>query len=371
MFAISISYKNVPAKLREQYALSEEAGLALQAQLKEAGIRESVYLNTCNRCELYGVGEYRVGVRTFAAACGVEPSIVREYAKIYDGVEALRHLFRVTVGIESMVIGEDEILGQVKTAYERARVNGYTEYETHTVFQAAIGCSKKIKTETMLSKSSVSVATLAADRCHKFEKGNKKILIIGATGDTGKKIIQNLLSFGDCEILATVRREHSFTNQLTIVPYEERYQYVDAADIIISATKSPHYTLTYSKIMQEPLTQKPRLFMDLAIPRDIDEEVLRIPEAALITMDEIEELAAKNNALKMAEVEVAENMVTESLDEVQKVLAFHAFIPLFNQLKTNRPEQFAQFVYQYRDAATAEELESFIRVLRKLAQEEA
>lgn len=371
MFAISISYKNVPAKIREQYALSEENGIVLQEQLKKSGIGQSVYLNTCNRCELYGVGSYEEALRVFAGFCHVDPSLVREHARFYDGVEALRHLFRVTVGIESMVIGEDEILGQVKNAYERARLHDFTEYELHTVFQAAIGCSKKIKTETMLSKSSVSVATLAADRCHKFRKGPKKILIIGATGDTGKKIIQNLLSFGDCEIIATVRREHSLSNQLTIVSYEDRYHYLDEADIVISATKSPHYTLTYTKIEQEQLSQKPRLFMDLSIPRDIDEGVLRIPETTLITMDEIEGMAAKNNALKMAEVEVAEEMVAESLDEIQKVLAFHAFIPLFNRMKERQTEQFAQFVYKYRDMSTAPEFESFIHVLEKMEQEEA
>lgn len=369
MFCISINYKSVPAKLREKHAFTEEQSLRMQETLKREGIAESVYLNTCNRCELYGVGDYKKALKIFAGYSDMDPSQMRSYALIYDGMEAIRHLFRVTVGIESMVLGEDEILGQVKNAYETSRLRGFTEFDTHTIFQAAITCSKKIKTETMLSKSSVSVATIAADRCRKFKKEPKKILVIGATGDTGKKIIQNLLSFGDCEILATVRNEHHFTDELEIIAYEDRYQYVDQADVIISATKSPHYTLTYTRLMQQEIQEKPRLFVDLAIPRDIDDGVLRMPDTSLITMDEIEDFAAKNNDLKKTEIEVAEEMVAESLDELEKGLIFHRFLPEFNQMKAKYHKEFAHFVYKYRDMANAREFESFMNILHKMEQE--
>lgn len=369
MFVITVNYKIAPTSVREKYALSEEETRAFLEELKENGITEAVYLSTCNRCEVYGVGDYLIALRLFAKLGETTHEDIKRYAGIYENVDAIRHLFRVISGIESMVIGEDEVLGQMKRAYEFSLEHGYTEYLTRTVFQAAITAAKKIKTDTMLSKSSVSVATLAADKARKFITGEKTVLVIGASGDTGKKLTKNLLSFPECTVYGTQRNVHVSEEQLHVCPYDKRYEIMPLADVIISATKGPHLTITAQGLAAAKLTDKPRLFIDLAVPRDIDDDIALQPGNSLITIADIEMLAKENNDLKLAEVERAEEMIEEAMEELKKTLDFHDFLPVFEKLQKKNIADFRHFVFEYRDIASANEFESFIKVLRRMEKE--
>lgn len=370
MFAISINYKNVKTASRERYAFDTKTALLFLQRLQKDGIEEAVYLNTCNRAEVYGSGDYETAVKVMAEFGGAEPYTLREDALIFEGKSAIRHLFRVTAGIESMVIGEDEVLGQMKGAYELSMEHGYTGFYLNKVFQAAITAAKKIKTDTELSKRSVSVATIAASKCHKFLDGHKQILIIGASGDTGGKLVKNLISYHDSTIYATVRNSHVTDKKITLVPYAERYHYIARADVIISCTKSPHYTVTYSKLKSEMPKEKPRLFVDLAVPRDIDEDVLRLAQSELITINEIEALAKENNEIKKAEIVAAEEIIEEAVDELLKTLYFHEFLSEFEAAEHEHKAVFSKFIYRYRDVATAEEFMSFLNVLRRMEADE-
>lgn len=369
MFVISINYKNVKTNIRERYTFDGETALLFLERLKSAGITEAVYLSTCNRTEVYGNGDYETAVKAMADFSKVEPSSLREAAFIFEGEKAIRHLFRVTAGMESMVIGEDEILGQMKGSYDFSREHGFTDFSFNKVFQAAIAAAKKIKTDTELSKKSVSVATIAASKCHKFMEGHKDILVIGASGDTGGKIVKNLLSYHDSTIYATVRNRHVADKRLIPVPYEERYRYIACADVIISSTKSPHYTVTYSRIKSQKPEEKPRLFVDLAVPRDIDEDVLRLAQSELITINEIEALAKENNEIKMSEIAVAEEIIEEAVDELLKTLYFHEFLSASDLMKNESKTEISKFIYHYRDIATAKEFASFLNVLRRMGEE--
>lgn len=368
MFAISINYKNVKTSVRERYAFDKEMAFLFLQRLKSDGITEEVYLNTCNRAEVYGNGDYEAAVKAMAEFSGVAASSLRDVAFIFEGDAAIRHLFRVTAGIESMVLGEDEVLGQMKDAYDFSRERGFTDFFFNKVFQAAITAAKKIKTDTKLSKSSVSIATIAASKCHNFMEGHKKIFIIGASGDTGSKLVKNLSSYHDSTIYATVRNNHVTDKNLTLVPYAERYHYIACADVIISCTKSPHYTVTYSKLKSEKLKEKPRLFVDLAVPRDIDEDVLKLAKSELITINDIEALARENNEIKKAELVVAEEIIEEAVDELLKTLYFHEFLSEPDLMKNENEVVLSKFIYQYRDVATAEEFASFLKVLRRMEE---
>lgn len=369
MFVISINYKNVKTNIRERYAFDRETAILFLQRLKKDGITEEVYLNTCNRTEVYGNGNYEAAVKAMAEFSSVDPSSLREDAFIFEGESAIRHLFRVTAGIESMVIGEDEVLGQMKGAYDLSREQGFTDFFFNKVFQAAITAAKKIKTDTELSKRSVSVATIAASKCHKFMDGHKKILVIGASGDTGGKLVKNLISYHDSTIYATVRNNHVTEKELNLVPYRDRYHYIDCADVIISCTKSPHFTVTYSRIKSEEIENKPRLFIDLAVPRDIDEDVLKLAQSELITINDIEALARENNEIKKAEIVVAEEIIEETVDELLKTLYFHEFLEAFDSKKNEHTIDFSKFIYHYRDIATAEEFASFLKVLRRMGED--
>ena len=175
MFCISLSYKNANENIRSNLSLTDD-------MLSETHC--GVLLNTCNRIEFYGVDSpYETVDKYFSS--------VKKYILIYENDGAIMHLFKVACGLDSMLLGEDEILGQVKTAYAYSLENGYTDYELNTIFQSAITCAKRIKTDTLLSKSSVSVATLVVDLCKKYQSGKKTVLVIGGSGDIGNKIIKN------------------------------------------------------------------------------------------------------------------------------------------------------------------------------------
>ncbi|BAK47470.1 glutamyl-tRNA reductase [Clostridium sp. SY8519] len=370
MFVLSINYRIAGAEERQKFSLQEAEKERLYAGLKERGICQAVYLFTCNRCELYGIGRFYEALQVLAEVCGTDPSEMKEQVLVYEGRRAMVHLFRVISGMDSMVVGEDEILGQMRQAYLYAKDRGAAAYELNTIFQAALAGAKKVKTDTLLSKSSVSVATLAAAKCHEWKEGKKRVLMIGAGGDIGGKTMLNLLSYGDCEIQATYRRRRFRQQGVSMLPYEDRIAAVRGADIVISATASPHYTLVYKELKQAGLPEKQRLFVDLAVPRDIDDEVRRLPGAELIRIDDFQQIARENNARKESAVQSAEEILREQLDELEKELEFHRFFPRFQKMRQERGGEFARLVFQYRKAATAEEFDSFIRVLERLESRE-
>ncbi|MCM1365177.1 MAG: glutamyl-tRNA reductase [Faecalibacterium sp.] len=367
MFAISLGYKTASVELRQKFAFDDEDILCLLADLHSIGINSAVYLSTCNRCELYVGTDVYAALEVLADFACVDISCVKNHVLIFEDESAIRHLFRVTCGFESMVLGEDEILGQVKRAFAVSKDNGFTDYEFNTVFKSAVTAAKKIKTETLISKSSVSVATLVAAKCHKFSEKNKTALIIGASGEIGNKICKNLLSYGDFEIFATVREKHVRESRVSIISYADRYSYVDRADIVISATKSPHFTVIGDTVRKNIQTNKPRLFVDLSVPRDIDDAVREIDGAQLITVDDFETIAKHNNSVKQQEFVSANDMVEHELDLVFKELLFHrslAFLKEFS--RENGGDDFMHFVYKFRDASDSKAFASFVETLERI-----
>lgn len=349
--------------------LEPQRAAELQSQCKEAGICETVYLATCNRCELYGNGDYTKAIGLLARAAKTDPSLLKGSILVRQKEGAIRHLFHVASGMDSMVVGEDEILGQLKRAYLCAKDGGFTEGGFNLIFQSAFETAKRIKTRTLLSKSSVSIATLAAAQCHKFFEGRKKVLLMGGSGDTGRKVIKNLLSYGDCEITATVRQSHSLAEDVRIVPFGERYRYMEEADIIISATASPHYTVTRAMLKENNVTPKRRLFVDLAMPGDIDDLVPELEGSVLLRLDDFEEIARKNNEIKQSELKTAESILLEGVDELRKEIAFRDFYPRMSAMKDRLPKGIEQFIYRYRKTADADELVSFLGVLSRMEME--
>lgn len=363
MFALSLNYKTADVKLRECFAFNEKKAERFLAVLQESGIRECVYLSTCNCCEVYGVGDAYTVLKRFSDFANASEEEVKNHILIFDGQRAVTHLFRVCCGLESMALGEDEILGQVKKAFAFSRERHATDYVCNTVFKAAITSAKKIKTQTPVSKSAVSVATLVAAECRRFIDQPKTVLMIGGSGEIGSKVIKDLLSFPDFQIYATAREGHLSNDALHSIPYAQRYAYADAADILISATKSPHFTLTVDSLKKRIQTQKPRLFIDLAVPRDIDEAVRCLPDTVLLQIDDFKKTAQRNSAIKTNALKTAADLINEDIDMLLKELAFHSMLPEIQKIQHNAVRR---FIYQFRDTATAEELESFLGVLSKM-----
>ena len=363
MKAIGISYKNAPLSVRERYSFDVQKRGAVRSALGY-----SVVLCTCNRTELYFTGaDTGEAVSLLNELTG--SGNITEYLRIYEDAGALRHLFRVTCGIDSMILGEDEILRQVKDAYAESSAAGSADFELNTAFQAAMTCAKRIKTETALSKTPVSAATIAANEAAKLGD-NVNILMIGASGKIGSSTLKNLLPRANVHITQTARAHSAGTVQydgVRTVPYDRRYDFADSADCIISATASPHFTLTKERLAAALHTAKPRLLIDLAVPPDIERGAAELEGVRLIGIDDLGELARRNNELKMSAAEQAEIIISEELDELQKKLAFHAFMPKLRRMReTGGRLTVDELMYKLRDGLTSEQFSAVLKILGEM-----
>ena len=379
MFCISINYKKADLNFRKNFAFSSEIQREILSELKNNNdISQCVLLCTCNRTELYFCGSdnsYLTAENILAKYGKIKTENLIPYIMNFDGEGAVLHLFRVAGGIDSMVIGEDEILGQTKNAYSFATECGTTGYEINMIFQSAIACAKKIKTQTKFSKTSVSTATLAANEAAKLGK-DKTVLLIGATGKIGSTVLKNLVSHKNLTVLAT-SRHHGIdltitekNSNISIVDYDKRYEFIDCADCIISATSSPHYTVTAYDIRKNVKTNKNRLFIDLAVPSDIDKSIVNISGARLIDIDYFEQLARKNNLEKAESVSSAKGIISDEIDVLKKDLMFHDFLPFNENLKLYISNNSAETVlYKLKSSLNAEQFSAVLNVLKNCAEQ--
>lgn len=372
MECISISHKTAASGERERfYVPKEEAAGFLKKIWSVAGIKECVLLSTCNRTEIYVQGEgnsFRGLEEVLTGASGCTGEQVRSLVRRYQGRSALHHLFRVACGMESMVIGEDEILGQVRDAYRCAKEAGYTGYELNSVFQAALSCAKRVKTETVISKTAVSAATLAVSEVMRLPMAHKTVLLMGSTGRMGGIILKNLLNQKNIHIIATVRSHngicHSGSTGVKHIDYQDRYASLEEADAIISATSSPHYTMTAKRVREAVQSPKERLFLDISMPPDLDVEIANIEHCRLVALDDIEKLAKKNNRMKQQAFADAEEILEEELEKLCKTLAFHYFTGQDTQWKERYADWPAEkMLYLLRDELDSGSFEAVLKVL--------
>lgn len=372
MECISISHKTAKSSERQRCFIPKEKIENFVSEIMNLDrVEQCVLLSTCNRTEIYVQGEencFKGLEEMMAQTAGSDAQWIRNLVRRYQGRKAIEHLFRVVCGMESMVIGEDEILGQARDAYMYSKEHGYTGYELNSVFQAALACAKRVKTETMISKSSVSVATLAANEVFHLPMPQKTVLLIGSSGQMGGIVLKNLLSQENIRIIATVRSHNgiyqSGNPRVENVDYQKRYDYIEEADAVISATSSPHYTLIAEKVRSAIRTPKERLFLDISMPPDIDEDIARIEQCRLVLLDDINQLAEENNRRKEQALADAEEILKEDIDMICKVLAFHRFTGNDAGWKEKYESLSAEkLLYLLRDELDSVSFEAVLRVL--------
>ena len=377
MYCISISHKTAPLEIRELFSFhKEEAEQFLKGIIKQEHIHECVLVSTCNRSEVYFRGDLHVlsaMEKYFAEFKKIELDKVLEYYRIYQDEKAMLHLYRVTSGMDSMLLGEDEILGQIKFSYQQAHEAGTTGFILNRIFLGAITCAKKIKTDTKLSKIPISIGTLTANEVLRYSEDIKKVLIIGITGSMGTIVRKNLSGKSDVKIIGTTRN-HNIQGamkvedpQVTMIPYRERYHYMNDADIIISATTSPHYTITSENLRDYIHTDKKRLFIDLAVPHDIDKEIKKINYTEVMDIDHFEDLSNQNNLAKLHELDYANLIIAEQVDEVRKDLNFQKFrkdIPKYQKLLQDNT--FEAMIYRMKKNTSNTEFEAVLKAFKTL-----
>lgn len=376
LYCISVNYKKADVGFREKMAFSEDVQRTLADKaVGNEHITGFVLLCTCNRTELYFSGDHcaiSAAKALLSEFGGISEEELAPVLMIFSEDAAIRHLFKVACGIESMIIGEDEILGQTKNAFISAMERGWTSYELNMIFQHAIACAKRIKTETTLSGVPVSAATLAANAAAEFG-AQVNILVIGASGKIGSSTVKNLLAHKNVSVFVTRRScggDVLFSPaDVTVVRYSDRYSAVNSADVVISATGSPHYTITRNRLEESVTDKKKRLFIDLAVPHDIEETVADIPWACVLDIDHFGELARKNNLMKMSGAQAAEAIIEKEADELKKELLIHDFLPDSENIgKRLRDVSFEKILFRLKAGLEYNELSHVLKIFEEFGE---
>lgn len=361
MFCISINHKNTPADVRERFAFTTKGQRQFTERLK-AEVGGCVVLSTCNRMEIYFTDKYEQVEKLLANDREVPVGLIRRYSMNYEGFQCMLHLCRVACGMDSMVLGEVEIIHQVKSAYLMAKELGACDGELNIAFQGALATAKMVATESDTTRLPVSVGTLSAREAVNFtrnggientcrdvrsdvasssqvesvdaEKTNTgHILVVGATGKIGSIVVKDIADLApDVEIIGTSRSHYSADEifgrhqQIRIEDYSRRYELAAWADVIISATASPHYIFVRDELAEAVKKQpKRRLFLDLAMPKDIDPAVAEVDGCVLRDIDYIRTLSRENNENRAKTVTEMEPWLISQVDEIMKNIAFSRF----------------------------------------------
>ncbi|MGE4215202.1 MAG: glutamyl-tRNA reductase [Anaerotignaceae bacterium] len=379
MYVISISHKTAPIDIRKLFALTQDEQIDfIHSAITQPSVTQCLVLNTCNRLEIYfdGTTNATATIESFLSSYkNISPQTAIKYYRNFEGEKAIAHLFKVTAGIDSMLMGEDEILGQVKAAYALALKEGTTGFALNTIFKQAITAAKRIKTQTGLSKTPISIGTLVANLVFDIKKEEKTVLVIGASGKTGTIVAKNLLAKPNIKVLGTLRTHkpqdtlEAFYENLAYVNYKDRYRLIDEADVVVSATTSPHHTITLEEYNNALTTHKPRLFIDLAVPPDIDKRLENEENVTLYNIDYFETLSKSNNLLKKQEAETATEALNSFVDDTLKELSFHAFLPQLDNLKKYfNANSIESTVYKLRKLSNNEELTAVISAFSKIME---
>jgi len=325
ILVLGLSHHSSSVELRERFAFPESRiPGALQTLRDSKMAEEAVILSTCNRVEIYAATELqpRDGFKA------LQEFLVKEHdyheplsEEIYrlNEPQSVQHLFRVASGIDSMVLGETEILGQLKQAYDLALKHGHTGARLNRTFQRAFNVAKHLRTNTSIQRGSVSVGSVAVELAEKIFNtlSERDVMVIGA-GDTGEKTARALLSRGARSILVSNR---SYEKAVALaaslggraVQFSEWAGEFSKVDIIISSTAAPHYVLDRTKL--EPLMKlrrnRPLLLIDIAVPRDIEPEVNLMPDVYLYNIDDLQSIADQSLKQRKEEIALCEEIIRE------------------------------------------------------------
>ncbi len=328
-FVTGISFKTAPVSLREQLAVSPWRVQCLGCELKVAGgLLEVVLLSTCNRVEIYGVASDPSRVENLINTLARDGADVRPYAYVLHGEEAVRHLFSVTSGLESMVLGETEITGQVKNAYEAAQKLKLTGRVANCLFQKALQAAKAVRTQTQVGRGATSVGSVAVQLAEKIfdrQLEKKDILILGA-GQMGEACVRHLAKKGVHSITVANRsidRAQKLAEEFGghAVGLEACRSAIAEADIVVAAAGGD--TLVSRKdveIIMQQRRSRPLFFIDIAVPRNIDPDVQSVENVYLYNVDHLEEIVLENVRLREQELARCRAIVEESVTELMAKL---------------------------------------------------
>jgi glutamyl-tRNA reductase len=327
LFVIGTTHHRAPLAIREKLSLSVEAAVALQDEFAALpGLKEFAILNTCNRVEFYGVAANgEAAARVSAAFCARQRFDQAEFDKIrlnLRGCEAVQHLVEVSAGLDSQMLGETEIFGQVKDAYAAAQARGSTGPILNRVFQKGFQAAKHVRSHTGITEGQVSVANVAVDLALTIYGSLKqvRILLLGA-GEIGEKTAKAFQSRGAAALTVASRRferamELASSLGASAMPFEQREARLAEFDVVVCATSAPDLvvSLASTKAAMHRRPVQPLFFIDQALPRDVDPEVAEIDNVFLYNLDDLAKIADENRAAREAEIAKCRAIVLEKAE---------------------------------------------------------
>jgi glutamyl-tRNA reductase len=352
LLALGVSHKTAPLDLRERLSLTEGRAVGALSELTNAeGIHEAAALSTCNRTELYLIVSDPVEAESTALGvltrqAELRPTELLSHLYSLRSSEAVRHLFRVTAGLDSMIVGEAEIQGQVKRAYELALVEGATGPILNRLFRGALAAGGRVREETAISERGVSIPSVAVELARRTlgDLGERRVLVIGA-GETAELVARALVARGVNTVFVANRhhdRAIGFAQRFggAAVRLEELPEQLGIADIVVSATNSPHHIVErdeLSQVMGER-DDRPLLLIDLAVPRDIEPECREIPGVTLHDIDDFQQIVERNTSGREAEARRAGPILNAEQDRFERWLASLAVVPTVAALRESADE---------------------------------
>jgi glutamyl-tRNA reductase len=341
---IGVNHKTAPVEVRERFAISEAKLPDALRQLTEMpGVEEGMIVSTCNRVEIIarasnGNCDLRNFIRKYY---GFEPDQFQKYFFEHREKAAVRHMFRVASSLDSMVVGEPQILGQVKEAYAVARAVGAVQSQLDALLSRAFAVAKKVRSETAVASSSVSVASVAVELAQKIfgELNGKAVYLVGA-GKMCELAARHLLAHGAGKIYVanrTFERAVALARKFEgeAVPFEKLYDTVEKADIIISSTGAPHaiFRKEHGERFLKVRKNRPMFFIDIAVPRDIDPKLNELDGIFVYDIDDLQQVVSSHIGDRKREAERAEELVAEEVERFESKLQTLNVVPTIVSLQ--------------------------------------
>jgi glutamyl-tRNA reductase len=358
---IGVNHKTSSVEIRERFWFSESRlYAALRRLAKTADIAEIVILVTCNRTEfIVWTPDFAAATESLRAYLKSEFGLKEsEWGRFYrlHGDEAVQHVFRVTASLDSLIVGEPHIVAQVKSAWSKAQQAGATGRYLDAVFQKALTVSKRVRNSTAIGDAAVSVPYAAVELARQIygDLAGRKVLILGA-GKMGELSARYLVANGASTVLVANRTyEHAVDLASKLrgeaVPYEERWQHLSDADIVITSTGCPHIILTREdadRISRERAGRR-ILMIDIAVPRDIDPSVREVPGILLQDIDDLEQAVSANLDGRRAAATQAEAIIVEEAQAFRRRLAAQRVVPTLVALRSRLEEIRRQELEDYQ-----------------------
>lgn len=378
---LGLSHKTAPVETRELFSLPESQLSAFYERLIEAGVSEAVYVSTCNRVEIYMTAEdSESAVETIKKLMAYYTRLPHDdfMSSVYThyGTDVVKHLLNVTSSLDSMVVGENEITGQIKDCFSKAVNAGVTGSVLNRLFHRAFKTAKRVKTETGISKNPLSIASIAVDRAKEIfqDLSEKSVLLIGA-GEMGELILKYLVKDNLNKIVVANRTVENARRvcldmnfEADIIPLAKLDTALAEVDIVISSVTAPHHVITKRdmEIIMMERTDKPLFIIDIAVPRNVEPSVGLLENVYLYNIDHLKEIADLNKKSRYDEVKKAEAIIEEDAAQFLCWYDELSVTPSITALKNKFDEIRKMELYRFRNKKLKHLSEEDFKIVQEL-----